>query len=353
MDSKLTQGLLVGSCLLLLFASFTTLAEYLQYGADVPTVSTAGTGTPSAGGSTGAPRAAKADLLELAPAGAFGYIKVDVSEILGSSLGQTLTEGQPEPVDLQKLDNTIAFVLLGDEAQGPEMCAVMKTKGSAREAAASLLTGTPVTVEGLDAYATPDGEGMVAVADETTILAASSQQGLAKMVKAFQGSGRADLSAARQLVSAYDGDPCYGAFVLTDEIKQMAAAQGDAPAWLDKAQGGAFGVALTDGLAINGMMELGDSGAAQQAAAEGTAKVTEMKQAMSQPNNLMAMMLMPLKPLIDGAAVTADGSAVRLSIQVSQAQLDTMAESLKQMQEGMGGGGGMPGGPGMAFPTGG
>ena len=50
-------------------------------------------------------------------------------------------------------------------------------------------------------------------------------------------------------------DPLQGAFVLTEELKALAAAQEDAPPWIADAQGVAFGVSLTAGLAIRASMD--------------------------------------------------------------------------------------------------
>ncbi|GAH74331.1 unnamed protein product, partial [marine sediment metagenome] len=224
---------------------------------------------------------------------------------------------------------------------------------------AQFLTGEPVTVEGMEAYpmeppgpmdAGPQPQAMIALADDTTVLAGSSQGNLAKAIKAFKGEARGDLSGPRRMAAAYASDAFNGALIVTDEMRALAAAEEDASTWMADVQGGAFGISVAAGLAVKGMLELGNADAAQQAAAEGTAKIDELKQQMSQPTDIMAMMFQPFKPLIDAMAVTADGSAVRMSITLTEAELNAMGEGLKQMQEGMMGGG-MPGaGPGMAFP---
>jgi hypothetical protein len=180
----------------------------------------------------------------------------------------------------------------------------------------------------------------------------SSQQALAAMVRAFQGSGRGDLSAASKLAATCAGDACQGGFVLDEQAKQVLAARGDVPAWVQNATGAAFGVSVSDGLSVEGMVDLGDSAAAEQAVAEATQALDEAKQAMGQPDNFAAMMMTPFKPLIDGLTLAADGSVLRVSIKVSQTDVDALAQNMGQMMGGMAGGGGMPGGSDVTFTIG-
>ena len=356
MDSKLIQGLLIGSCILLLFGTIMTVADITNY-KGLQAVSAAEPGPSAAAEPAARPQAG---LLDLAPAGAMGYVSFDIPKLLASPLLQSLTEGQPMPVDAQKIGQAAVF-LLSVSAEEGEWCGVFKTKGTTPEDFAQFLTGTPVTVEGMEAYpmqppAGPMGgpgagpQAMIALADDTTVLAGSSQGNLAKAIKAFKGEARGDLSGARQMAAAYARDAVNGAFVVTDEMKAELAADPETPTWMADATGGAFGISVAAGLAVKGMLELGNADAAQQAAAEGTAKINEFKQQMSDPTDIMAMMFQPFKPLIDNMTASADGSAVRMSITLSEAELNAMGEALKQMQQGMMGGG-MPGaGPDMAFP---
>ena len=324
MDSKLIQGLLVGSCLLLLFASFTTLAEYLQYGSESPAITgTGGSGAPPAGRTTAPPAAAKDALTEMAPAGAVGYIKVNVATLVATPLMKSLTQGQPTPVDPQNFEYAVAFVLFDAGAEEAELCGIVKIKGTAREEITALLEGTPVTVEGMEAYAS--GDGMIALADDTTLLAADSQANLARMIKAFQGSGRGDLSGAQRAASAYASDMVQGGFVLTDELRAVAAGEPDTPAWVANAQSVAFGLSLTDGLSVRAAADLDDDAAAQQAATDGAAGINQMKQ--EAPFLLV---------LLNAISITADGSTVRLDMKLGQADLDMLVQgTLMPMLQGM------------------
>ncbi|NLW50596.1 MAG: hypothetical protein GXY85_07085 [Candidatus Brocadiaceae bacterium] len=297
-----------------------------------------------------APPRARLQLLDQAPAGSVGYLLVDMPRLLGSPLAQSLRQGMPVPVDVQKLDQFVLFVLPGAEGGPPEVSGLVKGTETIREDVAQFLTGQATTVEGMAAYALDHAAGpgespMLVVADDTTLLFGSTQASLAKGIVAFRGQARDDLKAARQLASPYLREPIQGAFVLTDDLKAQAQADPNAPAWLAGTKGVALGVSMPAGLSINGLLELADAATAVQVAAQGAEGLNGVKAQMAQPSNFMAMMFQPFRPLIDNARIYGEGATVRLATQLSEAELTAMVAALQQMQQGMMQGGMAPGAP--------
>ena len=354
MDNKLIQGMLIGTFLLTLFATLTTVAEIRVYNR-APGTSAVGAEVATA------PKAA--GLAAYAPEGAFGFVKVDVRKIRNASFVPKIKEllppqeeGAPDP---SKGVEQVALFFLPGAAAGPgqepsvDVSGVIKVSGSAFEAELAK-KATQVTVGDLSAYkiaadavetmplpvSLPKGkEALLAKADDSTFILGSSEDVLRKAMNAYRGEGRARLSAAQDLASPYAADAVSGGFALPEAIRKQIAASPETPEWAKNIEGVAVGFSVASGLELKALVELGSSETAGQAAKEVNAKWAPAKEQMK---GKAQMMFPPAAGLLDNIEIVARGSALHAEFKISSADLDTLITEIgkqikQQMQGAMGG----------------
>lgn len=381
MDQKLMQGMLLAAVFCLIFAVTMTWVDIAAYG-EYRTVVAAG--VPGAGGipPTGtAPAAEEVDLLRFAPSGSIGYVKIDFQRIMSSPVvSSMLAEGPPLPVDAAKLGSMAVF--FGAPAQPmapgqqPPWCGVMTTRGTTLEELRDELAaeGTEVTVSGLNAYRLEQGlpvqmpmmpaqqqAAFIAPVEEALLLLAESQAELTKIAAVYEGGQAADLADLRQMAQAFLRDSVSGAVRVPPDMLSAAAEDPEMPAWLANVQGGAFGVSMQAGLELRGLLRLGDSASAQEAAGKATTAVAGFKQQLAEPGqaqDLMLMMFQPvLLPVVNNLTFSADGPDVNARLRLTEQDLQSMVDFAEQMQQQMqqmqGGMMGPPGGGGTSSMGGG
>ncbi|MCK4283028.1 MAG: hypothetical protein KAX44_01830 [Candidatus Brocadiae bacterium] len=354
MDSKLVQGMLLGTCLCLLLATAITLAHYGVYSEYVGLEP----GAPVARGAEGRPVAEDVDLLKFAPPGTVGYLAVDVQAILASPLGQKLLE-DPEaevPDEVKQLGQVVLFFGAPTADEPPATCGLVKVTGkTAAEIAEKLAeVGTKTTVEGMDAYVMQEPfSAVLAVVDDSTVLGGSSEDELAKIIQVYQGGTPASsVSEMQQMGAAFAGDMVKGCVLITDEMKALPPEE-EMPAWSLGAKGAGFGVSLRAGLELKGMLRLGSGDDASQAASDAQVKITEAKtwvQQFGQSPAGQGLDVQAAISLIDKVKVSADGADVNIAIELTEDDLGTLQEFAMSMVGMMMGG--MMEAPGMAAPPG-
>lgn len=365
MDNKLIQGLLIASCALLLFAIIMTMADILHYkdagvGVPVRTAAPAPTAAPAEPRLPPAPAA-----LELAPTGTMGYATVDVAGLLSSEVVQgILAQGGPMPPEVEQLDSMTWFLQEPEgppaEGQAPSWCGVIKMKGTTlTEIEAGLAEeGSPVTVEGMDAYQmqAPMGMGpgpqqvLVAVVDDTTVLMGSEEDALAQVIMVHEGGQQADVSEMWRMGSKFADDHVSIGLVLTEEM----TADLEGPAWMAGARGGGLGITLSDRLSVRGALTLASAADAEQAVAEAQAKISEAKDEMAAQAEafpMMADMMQPMADLLDKIQISAKGADVQGSLAVGEQELESLiGMAMMGMMGAMGGDAEMMMGEPMDFP---
>jgi len=359
MDQKLMQGMLLAAVFCLIFAVTMTWVDIAAYG---PYRTVAAAGVPPAAGiaSIGtAPAAEEVDLLRFAPSGCIGYVKIDFQTIMSSPRVSTmLAEGPPLPVDVEKLGSLAVFLGAPAEPMAPDQqptwSGVMTTRGTTLEELRDELAaqGTPVRVSGLDAYrleqpspvqmpmmAAQQQAVFVAPVEEALLLLAESQVELTKIAAVYEGGQAADLAGLRQMAQAFHRDTISGAVLIPPEMVSAAVQGEDMPAWLTGLQGGAFGVSMQAGLELKGLLRLGDSASAQEAAGKATTAVAEFKQQLAEPGqeqDFIVMMFQPvLLPLLNNLTFSTDGPDVNARIRLTEQDLQTLGDFAGQMQQQM------------------
>ncbi len=365
MDNKLIQGLLIASCALLLFAIIMTMADILHYrdagvGVPVRTAAPAQTAAPAEPSLPPAPAA-----LELAPPGTMGYATVDVAGLLSSEVVQAMVpEGEQIPPEVQQMESMTWFFQEPEgppaAGQAPSWCGVMKMKSTTLvEIGAGLLAeqGSPLTVEGMDAYQVqapvamgPDPQQvLLAVVDDTTILMAAEEDALAQVIIVHKGGQHADVTEMWRMGSKFADDHVSVGLVLTEEM----TADLEGAAWMAGARGAGLGITLSDRLSIRGMLRLASAADAKEAVAEAQAKISEAKEEMAAQAEalpMMADMMQPTVDLLDKIQISAKGADVQGSLAVGEQELESlMGMVMMGMMGAMGGDAEMMGEP-MDFP---
>ncbi len=325
MDSKLVQGMLLGTCLCLLLATAISVAHYGVYREYVDQES----GTRIARGVTeGRTVAGDVGLLKFAPPGTVGYLALDVQAVLASPVGQKLLEDaeaeNPEGAeDLRELGQVVLFLGAPTPDQPVAVYGLLKmaagktTAGIAEELAQA---GTKTTVEGLDAYIMEQPAAVLAVVDDSTVLGGSTESELTKMIQVYQGGASAsNVSEIQQMGAAFAGDMLNGCLLITDEMKALPPGE-EMPAWSLGAKGAGLGLSLGAGLELKGMLRLGSGDDASQAASDAQTGIAEFKTGMQQMVQGAAEMGVDVQAfsLIDKVKVSADGADVNLTIELTE-----------------------------------
>ncbi|MHC4789529.1 MAG: hypothetical protein ACYS8K_10060, partial [Planctomycetota bacterium] len=310
-----------------------------------------------------------ANLLKLAPQNTLGVGVLNVKSLLASPLYQQAksTAQQQMPGQQQspteKANMIVAFLFPSAEGSGkPVSAAGVATFDAPIQAELEPILAQQaeqVTIEGMVAYKKP-GSGVVALADEKTMLFGSDESAVALMARSYKAGGGAELSAeVRQMLAPFAGDTAYGGLVLTDELRALAAAEeegGDVPPYMQQAVGGAFGLKVSDQMELKGLLRLAGPEGAQQAQAELEAKLAEAKQQMqqeAQDDPMAAAMLGPLMGIMDSVQAGSEDADLRVSLTVTQEQFQGLMQAafglmMRAMMSGQGGpamGPGMPMGP--------
>ena len=404
-NDKLLLSMMVGACVFLLIGIGATVVEVMGYTGEVqvPTAAPAaagtgqtqqqqGTGQQAAGGGGGA--APKVQLLAQAPQNAVGVATVNVARLRSLGFGQAQQQGgmasqmfQPEaPISKEKLEQVVALALSDPQNPNaaPVTTAVVRHSASTSEVTSSLQQqGTAgQAVQGMDTYELQQQQGMVAIADDQTLLVADDTAGLEQIASLY--SQQQD--ALNQLFQQ-EGSAIKFEAKVTDQMRsQMTQKSGQMmPGWgktlvqemnhvageLDMSQQGVnFATALT----------MSGEQAAGEMADQLNQKLTETKDKLMQmlKNQVQSMQNMggtgaqaqqqmqqmqsaldTLPGAFDKINIGAQGSDLSINADfttpeiqsLGQAAMMLMMQSMFQQgfggggQGGLGGGGGMPGAP--------
>ncbi len=365
-DNKMLQGLLLICIVCLLGATAVTLLDYSRYTEDGSArVAAAAEAAPE---TATAPESAS--VLRLAPEDTWAVGIVDVKALLAAQIIQALKPeaepGMPAMDPTQMAQGVDSVATFGFTA-GEEMlwCALVECQEGARAALEQQIVqmGEQVTVAGLTAYAikppaaepgmapmapadipgVPDlsaQEGVLAFADDTTLLAGSSESALGTMIANYQGDSGAGVgSELQQLLQGQAGSQVQFAAVLPGALSDLVpeGQAGEVPAGLASLKGGALGVNLAADVKLAAMLRLGTDADAQQVVQEATAQLDPLKQQVQQMAQADAAM-QPLADAVNGISVSSAGTDVNMSATLTADAIKSLpALVMAAMMGGMGG----------------
>jgi len=229
-------------------------------------------------------RARHLELLKLAPEGTCGILVYDFEQIASSPAVDQIPRpmfGLPGGSRLM-----VEFFLPRPATEWAGIQAVpgsvIKTKGVPRHRLEETLSrmGRELTISGAKCYDVSD-MGLVAVVDDSTILTGADQTSLGTMLAARAGGGEKGMEAALwELVEPLAGSGAYVAAVLPTELRNMLDPELRSlfpiPPVLQGMRAFTLGVRLDAGFELAGMLSLGSSDDAEQAAQAGMAQIKSL-----------------------------------------------------------------------------
>ncbi|NIM69176.1 MAG: hypothetical protein GTO48_01670, partial [Xanthomonadales bacterium] len=262
----------------------------------------------------------------------------------------------------------MALFLLPPLGQGPEappagFCVVVKVAAGAREQLETFLAqqGQQATVAGMEGYRVSGGpgpmaggglmggaQGVVAFADDSTLLAADSEANLQAIAQAYRsGAGAGVSKELKGMLDLYSGSAVRLAVAPPQSILGQIARSEQAPGALGQMTAAAFGLDLDDQTRFKANVRMSSAEAAGQLADQVNATLDQQKQQMQQQAEAdpqMAAMVQPMLGLLEKLHLSAEGNDLNVAIDVTPQELQGVMQMAMMMAMS-----GMMGGPGAGF----
>jgi len=290
-----------------------------------------------------------------------------------------IPDGSQIPQVVRSLRTVVLFSPEPDQQQQGRWYGVAATAGTTADRMRQELAqqGGAVTVSGLEAYSVepgglmamarqqqPQAGMLVAPVEDNLILAANDEASLGRLMEVYQGGTGADLSEVRQMASAYAGDTIISVATVSPEMMTPPPGQPMPPAaaeFLESLAGAkamASGLRLDRGISLRALVRMGDSAQASALVDKVNSQLAGLKQQLAQSGQAQNPMVMMVQPALNNVTVSADGSDVKLGMQLSEQDLQNIVNFVKQMvqmmqQQMQGGMMGPPGGGGTSSMGGG
>lgn len=367
-NSLYTVGILLATCVLVIFALVLSIAEIREYthGVQRPEVSLpASTGgareaeQPQPGGPEGAiPR-----LLSLAPSDAFAAAVIDVERLVASGALEAtpqlknMAEARSDVMDPQAAKQVAFFVApgAGGATDKPFTTGALLYEAATEDVRQALQDSaeSTATVEGMDAYKVEDYYGSL-VGDDM-ILMGDTTDALATIIQRNEAGGGGMSGDLRGALEGYSDSAFRFAAILPAEVKQqmLQQAQPQGMEFLQDLSKVAGGIDLQQqNLSLDGRATFGSAGSAQTAADKANQQMDGVKGQVEQMIQQMGegggeqqrQAIEAVQAMLNSVEISADGADFVLSVNVNTEQIgQAMGFFMMQMMGGMTGGG--PGGP--------
>ncbi|MFO8007560.1 MAG: hypothetical protein R6V05_07500 [Candidatus Brocadiia bacterium] len=268
---------------------------------------------------------ATARLLDLAPPGTWAAVAVDMRQVL-ASMQESGADLPPRFTGMRAMAFFLLPTDLPIEEQSPPWCGVVlldpETRGAWEEDLVA--EGSPVTVDGLEAYATLEAVSGFAAPD--TLLNGEDEDCLGAMLKAYRGEEAGLDERMAKMLDPRTGAMVLGAMAIPGRLADLMPVDivEYMPDYMHGVTDAAFEARMDEQLKLSGFARMGspeDAEAALVAAEQALAAAKEQLSRQVSEEPMMAMFAQSSFAIIGGIEMQVREAEVHASLELEPTQL--------------------------------